>query len=138
MKTTYKHITKTGEIKTRKSEREYGYVVVASGTSDEQIASLRKGADLALDTVAEYERDRETLSAKYGAEEVERWITDELDRSVDYRDKAAHEEATKSEDKQHDIISWHLTRENAEKAIGARNVRRFRVAYVEAINGGER
>lgn len=159
MKTTLKHQTKTGEIATRTTAREYGYVVVVAGTHASSPAKWRAVADemqangdqkrAALDTLRA--TGTVTMEGRYTYGEGSRWGwgEDELINHMDsdyaqaasYRKNAdADEVAIASIDSaDHGVLSWHGSRANAEKAANSRIANEVNaIVYIEEINGGVR
>jgi hypothetical protein len=144
-KTTLKHQTKTGEIKTRKTEREYTHVVVRRITVEET-GRIRAGAIRSIERIEENRayakahadeatEHRGILYVRRGYElfrlddaHYDKWIAKEQKR-------LAEAEALCETDT---VVSWHGSAMLAAKAADKIIASGERGVYVEAINGGER
>lgn len=144
-KTTLSHQTKTGNIETRKTEREYTHVVVRRVTVDETGRS-RAGAIRSIETIEE-----NRAYAKAHADEATEWsgvLYVQRGHELFRLDDAHYDKWVAKEQKrlakiealceQDVVVSWHGSAMLAAKAADKIIARGDRGVYVEAVNGGER
>lgn len=146
MKTTLKHQTKTGNIDTRKTEREYTHVVVRCYTTQEaerDIESARRSAE-------RYEADRQYMLANIDKAETrvtgeyvlrgeyEMMTTDESWYDLWIARNERNAESAAANAGLVFVASWHGSAMLAAKAADKLRARGFRGIAVEEINGGVR
>jgi hypothetical protein len=111
VKTTYRHVTESGQVATRQTAREYQYVMVVERDVEAEVAYCK--ASMAATT------------------HDPGWYIDRIAYMSDPTNL-------------HAVVSWHMTREAAEKALVSNSAKgrakrhNTRRAYVESINGGTR
>jgi hypothetical protein len=161
-KTTLSHRTETGNIETRKTAREYGYVVVVARSADEvetAIADHRGLIETTEGLIAYIEEhwDERRLSScgttmlvvsptSADSEVYESYIPADEKAIKRLRRKIAKQEGFIADLQDGvstaTVLSWHGTRANAEKGLSEYVAMKFAErgnrVYVEAINGGER